>query len=72
MNITGIALDLSNPIIRLVNISAFDLILVNDSGSSSVQNRFQINADLTLKTNHVVTLIRRASLGVFVFGAQIN
>lgn len=55
-NITGIAAQLDNTILYVVNTTTFDLAFTNEDALSAAANRFVLNADLTLKQNHSMCL----------------
>jgi hypothetical protein len=56
LSLTGLQAGGSGRTLYLHNIGANDLVLVNDSASSTAANRFALGSDLTITTNRVAVL----------------
>jgi hypothetical protein len=54
--ITGIVAPASGRILMIHNIGAQDIVLMNESGSSTLANRFALGSDVTLQSNRVAFL----------------
>lgn len=60
-NLTGLAGGTDGRLIGLVNIGSFNLVLVNESASSSAANRFAVGANQTIGANEGLTLLYDAT-----------
>lgn len=55
-NVTGLVGGQAARVVTVHNVGSFDLVLKDESGSSTAANRFALGADLTLKPDHALAL----------------
>lgn len=55
-DVTGLVGGQAARVVTIHNVGSFDLVLKDESGSSTAANRFALGADLTLKPDHAISL----------------